>query len=408
MSFIRRVLSHSFLILLIVGAALAWYYRAAIFPDADKKAGQDVAQNEAEGVVTVKSSDELVEQKQISAGAGADENADADADEKSGPQGQTVFGGNPQTNTESSQASQVDLTKYRPLTPPDNTGTETDNNETEDATAASEATTAAETQAAEAPPPGSRGAAADIATATGITAAGGAATLVPAQQVAEQQAAEVETPPTDTDTGNQTATVETPAAEPEFHSAVTETSPATPDSQVTPADTTTIGQAPASVENAQPTGQPVTHPDQTQASTAYPGGHLPLPPPVFPEPEPLSQEEKKLLSSARQAFWQRDTEKAEKDYQSLIAMNSASPDPYGELGNVYYSTGQWGKAAEMYSQAGERLIDRKQYREAMHLVSVLRGLDAERARALEKALNDALPRPDRVSTSPEQSDITGN
>lgn len=99
----------------------------------------------------------------------------------------------------------------------------------------------------------------------------------------------------------------------------------------------------------------------------------------------------KLVTSARQAYWRRDVEQAEKDYRALIDLQADSPDPYGELGNVYYSAGKWQEAAEAYFQSGERLIKQGQYGRVMHLISVLRGLNTERANALEAELNKAWP-----------------
>jgi tetratricopeptide (TPR) repeat protein len=133
--------------------------------------------------------------------------------------------------------------------------------------------------------------------------------------------------------------------------------------------------------------------------------HFPPPSPPMEEPE-ATQEELQLITSARQAFWERDIEQAEKHYKALSALQADNPDPYGELGNVYYSAGQWDKAADAYYQAGERLIQRGQYRRTMHLVSVLRGLNTERATALNNLLNDALPKtvsqPDNKTNEPAE------
>jgi tetratricopeptide (TPR) repeat protein len=97
----------------------------------------------------------------------------------------------------------------------------------------------------------------------------------------------------------------------------------------------------------------------------------------------------RLLAAAREAYWLRDYEQAEQQYRALIAMDPENPDGYGELGNMYFSQGDWEKAAAAYYDAGVRLVDQGLADHAMQLVEVIRGLNGTQASQLEEKIRSS-------------------
>ncbi len=382
MSFIRRILSHSFLLFLLAGVALAWYFRADIFSGGADKNDQAAVQQEDEGIVTVESSDDLA----------AENNQPAKTAESGASQGQTVFGGNPQASQESGQDSQADMSKYRPLTP--EVEADADNAQPVETASTDKKEPEENTQVAQQLQPDTEGSTDSAAAYRPLTPEVEAVT----ENAASTDAATTEVKAADSDTNvaqlqsgiEDTGVAAVPPVQQE------------PVNQAAQADASQVAPAQdANIENKQAPELPLQA-AQTNRAAGDQYGSSALPIPAIPEPESLSQQEMKLISSARQAFWQQDTEKAEKEYKALIELQADSPDPYGELGNVYYTAGKWSEASEMYYEAGVRLIDRKQYGKAMHMVSVLRGLDTERASELKKNLDVALPAPGEVGIPPGQ------
>jgi hypothetical protein len=96
-----------------------------------------------------------------------------------------------------------------------------------------------------------------------------------------------------------------------------------------------------------------------------------------------------LLASAREAFWLHDYEKAESIYRQLTVMEPDNPDWFGELGNMYFSQGNWDEAAFAYFEAGVRLVKTERLDPARELVNVIRGLDGSQAQELEKMIHNA-------------------
>ncbi|MGB5304666.1 MAG: tetratricopeptide repeat protein [Gammaproteobacteria bacterium] len=96
-----------------------------------------------------------------------------------------------------------------------------------------------------------------------------------------------------------------------------------------------------------------------------------------------------LLAAARESFWLRDYEGAERQYRQLIGVEPENPDGYGELGNMYFSQGEWDAAASAYYEAGVRLITAGQLSQASELVDVIRGLDGARADDLDQLITAA-------------------
>ncbi|MGD8312301.1 MAG: tetratricopeptide repeat protein, partial [Gammaproteobacteria bacterium] len=93
-----------------------------------------------------------------------------------------------------------------------------------------------------------------------------------------------------------------------------------------------------------------------------------------------------LLAKAREAFWLRDYEVAEKHYRALTQREPDNPDGYGELGNMYFSQGRWDEAAATYYEAGIRLIDEGLFTRAGQMVEIIRGLNGEQAGDLERQI----------------------
>jgi tetratricopeptide (TPR) repeat protein len=341
---IRRILSHGFLILLIAGAALAWYYRSDIFP-ANK--ADETALKDGDAVVAVQSSDELAENNKT-ASSGSDDQESAAA------QGQTFFG-------ENNSASNVSETpQYRPLTAetePDNQVDGTAENATGEVSNASD--TESDGAVAKTEP--------RYRPLTSETETGVADDQSAAANVSETESATAEV------TGESEVPVDSKLA---MSTSESDQQPVVPEQTVQADEQITGSQTPALANESQPQSQ-------SEDITAEP-----------------SQQALQLISSAREAFWRRDIESAEKNYRALIDLQAENPDPYGELGNVFYSAGQWDKAAEAYYEAGVRLIKLEQYGQTMHLVSVLRGLNADRAGKLDKSLREALPQPAATPANP--------
>lgn len=96
-----------------------------------------------------------------------------------------------------------------------------------------------------------------------------------------------------------------------------------------------------------------------------------------------------LLAVAREAFWMHNYAEAETNYRDLIALEPDNPDGYGELGNMYFTQGNWEQAADAYFNAGKRLILAGRLQQAEVLVKVIRGLNGKQADELETLLNAA-------------------
>ncbi|HYQ70736.1 MAG TPA: tetratricopeptide repeat protein, partial [Gammaproteobacteria bacterium] len=104
------------------------------------------------------------------------------------------------------------------------------------------------------------------------------------------------------------------------------------------------------------------------------------------------EEEKKayqLLAAAREAYWLRDYDVAESKYLALTRLEPDNPDGYGELGNMYFSQGQWDQAASAYYEAGVRLVGQGLLDQAGELAAVIRGLNGGQADDLEQKIKAA-------------------
>jgi tetratricopeptide (TPR) repeat protein len=97
----------------------------------------------------------------------------------------------------------------------------------------------------------------------------------------------------------------------------------------------------------------------------------------------------RILAAAREAYWLRDYASAEQKYKELIALDPENPDGYGELGNMYFSQGDWDKASASYYDAGTRLAAQGMFTRARQMVEVIRGLNGGQAGDLEQHINAA-------------------
>jgi hypothetical protein len=103
----------------------------------------------------------------------------------------------------------------------------------------------------------------------------------------------------------------------------------------------------------------------------------------------VSESPYEVMAKAREAFWLRDFELAEQQYQKLTQLEPDNPDGYGEMGNMYFSQGKWEEAAAAYYQAGARLLNDGLVQEARQMVDVIRGLNGAQADDLEAQINAA-------------------
>jgi tetratricopeptide (TPR) repeat protein len=77
------------------------------------------------------------------------------------------------------------------------------------------------------------------------------------------------------------------------------------------------------------------------------------------------------LTSAREAFAAGDIDRAVASYNEVIKSNANNADARGELGNVYYLTGQLPQAAQAYYDAANLLLDRKEFDRVEPLLPVI-------------------------------------
>jgi len=184
---------------------------------------------------------------------------------------------------------------------------------------------------------------------------------------------------------------------------------ATPDAPVTVPESDAIrheantmgAQSPAETESAAP---PVMEEEETElqekavertpvapAARALSESGTPEPPAADTAESAAKQQENAyaLLAAAREAYWLREYELAESKYQALTRLEPDNPDGYGELGNMYFSQGQWDEAASAYYEAGVRLVEQDLLDQAEELAAVIRGLNGGHADDLEEKIKAA-------------------
>ncbi len=147
----------------------------------------------------------------------------------------------------------------------------------------------------------------------------------------------------------------------------------------------------AADELAAPATTPAVIPESPDAAPTLPESGEVIPPSTDAAESHSRSGEKayQLLASAREAYWLRDYDIAESKYLELVLVEPDNPDGYGELGNMYFSQGQWDQAASAYYEAGVRLVGQGLMDQAEELVAVIRGLSGPHANDLEQKIREA-------------------
>ncbi|MGB7502285.1 MAG: tetratricopeptide repeat protein [Azonexus sp.] len=96
------------------------------------------------------------------------------------------------------------------------------------------------------------------------------------------------------------------------------------------------------------------------------------------------------LTSAREAFGRGDVNGAVASYNDVIKSNTNNADARGELGNVYYLTGQLPQAAQAYYDAANLLLDKKEFDRVEPLLPVIAQINPMMADELIQKLHAAM------------------
>ena len=90
--------------------------------------------------------------------------------------------------------------------------------------------------------------------------------------------------------------------------------------------------------------------------------------------------------TARKSFYQRKYELSEQSYLDVINNTTDNHDAYGELGNVYFNQGKHEQAAAAYFEAAAILVRKGQVNRAKSLIGLLRHLDQTKASELQQLI----------------------
>ncbi len=93
-----------------------------------------------------------------------------------------------------------------------------------------------------------------------------------------------------------------------------------------------------------------------------------------------------LWLQARAAYGRGDLTSALQHYLTLSQQESDNPDVFGELGNVYYTRGNFAEAGQAYYEAAVRLLEQGQMGQMQYLVRVIEGLSPDNAEKLKQRL----------------------
>ncbi len=144
---------------------------------------------------------------------------------------------------------------------------------------------------------------------------------------------------------------------------------------------------------------PVAVSEPTVAEPTAPA--TPVAPPVSTQPEPTAdpapaseatpstgndQAYEQGLNAARRAYWQGDMQAAIAQYRKMLAQYPEDESLNGELGNIYYMTGDRENAARHLEKAGMAALQSGKPQQAQMLVGVLQSLDANAAARLTSAM----------------------
>ena len=106
---------------------------------------------------------------------------------------------------------------------------------------------------------------------------------------------------------------------------------------------------------------------------------------------PLGSDVRESWKTARKSFYQRNYELSEKSYQNVIDNTENNFDAYGELGNVYFNQGKKQQAANAYFEAAAILVRKGQVNRVRSLMGLLRNLDKSKADELKKLIDSSSP-----------------
>ncbi len=109
-------------------------------------------------------------------------------------------------------------------------------------------------------------------------------------------------------------------------------------------------------------------------------------PEVSEQAETATASSDDLLNEARFAFLQGQPDQAISLYKKLTQVKPDDPNVYGEMGNVFYSQGQWKQAGSAYYEAANRLLAQGQTGQVQYLYRVIQGLDQKSAEKLRQEL----------------------
>jgi len=94
-----------------------------------------------------------------------------------------------------------------------------------------------------------------------------------------------------------------------------------------------------------------------------------------------------LINQARHVYQCGDISNSIDLYRELGELYPDDPNVYGELGNVFYSKGEWKQASLAYYEAALRLQKRNQQDQIRYLYRVIQGLDPDTAEKLRSRLS---------------------
>ncbi len=92
-------------------------------------------------------------------------------------------------------------------------------------------------------------------------------------------------------------------------------------------------------------------------------------------------------ASARNAYWDGDTRTAEALYRRLTEAYPFEADLWGELGNLYYSSGRTLLAGDSYLTAGRVALQAGNAEQAKVIVEVLQGFAPTKAAELQSLVD---------------------
>jgi len=113
------------------------------------------------------------------------------------------------------------------------------------------------------------------------------------------------------------------------------------------------------------------------------------------------------IASAREAFARGDVDGAVAIYSEIVKADAKDVDARGELGNVYYMTGRQQQAAEVYADAANVLIDKKDFERVDDLLPVIAEINPMMADHLVQKMHEGMNAQMMARTSSFESQQQG-